>query len=124
MSIQPNLSGWRQFTFPQLVTNSTSWMTVGHFGYEGSDILGIPTKIKIIAGIIDAGAVAGVRVYDLTNVLQIAKSLTITDDYPDFCDIGTLTNVSTGAAVWGVQVKKVSGNPSDEVAAGSLALKF
>ena len=115
---------WEQVSFPQVLTSSASWQTVGVFGFLGSDDLGIPTKIKVIGGVVDPGAVAGMRVYDYTNAQMIASDITITATNPALCDLGALANVPTDPAIWVVQVKRVSGTGGDQVAAGTVAIKW
>ena len=115
---------WEQVSFPQVLTSGASWQTVGVFGFLGSDDLGIPTKIKVIGGVVDPGAVAGMRIYDYTNAQMIASDVTITAANPAFCDLGALSNVPTNPAIWVVQVKRVSGTGGDQVAAGTVAIKW
>jgi len=118
-----DLQGWFESTFAPVVTNSDTYLSVGMFIYHGSDDEGAPTHCCVLAGVTDADA-CGVRLYDHTNAQVIAERLDITDPFPSIVDLGALSNVPTGAAVWEVQVRRVTGNGTKKVGASSISLRF
>jgi len=125
MTAFANLSNtWIEFTFPTVTTNSDNYLTVGHFVFHGTDRSGTPDLICVIGGMHDAGTVCGVRVYDHTNAKTIVERLDITADSPTLVDLGTIGNLPTELAVWEIQVKRVSGNGTKKVAAGSLSVHY
>jgi len=125
MSVFANLSNtWVEITFPTITTNSDSYLSLGHFIFHGSDKTGTPDLICVIGGMHDAGTVCGVRVYDHTNAQVIVEKLDITANNPTLVDLGIISNIPAGFAIWEVQVRRVSGTGTKKVAAGSLSIHY
>jgi len=125
MTNYPDRGGNFDIPFPQIVTNSDAWLAVGHFIYPGSNAVGSPVDGCVIAGVVNAGAVCGVRIYDHTNAKLIAEKLDITAQNPTCIDLPAFVNVpEDGMVIWELQVKRVSGVGTKKVAAGSLTLRY
>jgi hypothetical protein len=80
-----------------------TYFTVGYLIWRGSTSMGTPTNIKALMQ--HNSTTADVRVFDLTNTLQIAEALTVPTALT-INDMGTLSNISVGEAVWEVQVRE------------------
>ena len=105
-----------------LVVATDSYEIKGSFVWPGSSYIGTPVSIKI-AGILDVAGTGYVKIYDLTNSQQICEGTLTTTDW-SIADLGTLSNIPTGEAVWEIQLKSV-GTPKDpEFIVGSLQVKF
>ncbi len=50
-----------------------------------------------------------IRVYDVTNSQVICEKIDITSGTPVVIDLGTISNLPTGAAVWEVQLLGTGG---------------
>lgn len=70
--------------------------------FLGSTALGTPTGIKV-TGEVAGGTTSKVRVYDVTNSQVICELTGISNTTAQVLDLGTLSNVPTGAAVWELQ---------------------
>lgn len=77
--------------------------------FAGTTELGTPTNIKVNAWKATGGTSFAVRIYDLTNALAVAELTGQTGESSGaVLDMGTLSNLSTGASVWEFQ-QKVTG---------------
>ena len=101
----------------------STWGVVGSFLFAGTDALGIPASIRVIAGVTTADEV-GVRIYDLTNNNVIAEVRNQTGSYPSIINLGTISNLPTGAAVFELQVIRDAGNSSKKVRATGVSIAF
>lgn len=103
-------------------TASATYETLGLFGYDGSDELGVPTAIKALVNI--TGATSGsIRIFDETNSLVIAELTGFTETDPTIKDLGAISNVPTSPAVWSIQLLRV-GTGGDSASVHSVAIKF
>ena len=93
---------------PYLQLNTITYSTIAEIYWGGSAEFGTIDDITAIIGSNNATQTAEVRVFDRTNGLVIAEvsyaSLT-----RDIVDMGTISNVSTGPAIYEVQIKKTGG---------------
>jgi len=103
-------------------TSSASYVVVGDLAFQGTDHL-TPSAIQAIAWA-DSGATAGVRIYDVTNSQTIAEKTDITGTTKAAVDLGTLSNLSAGAAVWEVQLQRVSGSGPDKARISGVSVQF
>jgi len=87
------------------VTNSTSYIIASEFIFRGTTALGTPTKIKVICDSVSGG---DVKIYDVTNAQTICEKTGISSASPSIFDLGTLSNLPAGEAIFEVQHKKVS----------------
>ena len=94
---------FRQGTYPETYTSSDTYVVVGNINWRGSDIVSSPTNIEVIARAdLDT---CSVRIYDVTNALIIAEKTAIPTGSTAIYDLGILSNISTGSAIWEVQIK-------------------
>ena len=101
----------------------STWGVIGSFLFAGTDALGAPVSIRVIAGVTTADEV-GVRLYDLTNNNVIAEARNQTGSYPSIINLGTISNLPTGAAVFELQVIRDAGNSSKKVRATGVSIAF
>lgn len=101
-----------------LNATSTTYVAVAKFYFAGTNKLGTPANIKAI---VFQGAVSSqVRIYDLTNSLQIAESAAFTETTPVVKDLGAISNLPTAEAIFEIQLKKTSGGGSTSCSAVSV----
>lgn len=87
--------------------NNTSYTVDYAFYFRGTVDLGIPNNIKVVVQDDASSSKFDVRIFDITNSLVIAEKLDIEPgSIPINIDLGTLSNLPTGEAVWEVQSKK------------------
>lgn len=111
------------FSWAQIQTTSGTYLAVGAFVFHGTATLGVPTAITLVAGMAQAAMSGSFRVQDLTNALTIAEITGNTDLYPSIIDMGTLSNLSAGQAIWEFQIKRDTGNGSaKKVIASALSV--
>lgn len=104
-------------------SKSSTYDTVGIFIFRGSDLIGTPASIKAIFGC-DVGVTGDVRIYDVTNGMIVAEMIGSTAAYPSIVDLGTISNVPTGEALWELQVRKTAGGGNDDVLAAGVSVRF
>jgi hypothetical protein len=85
-------------------TSNSTWTFGANFIFRGSDIEGTPKAIKVIGGQTAAGT-GQARIQDITNSKTIATNTSITNVGKAIVDLGTLSNVGTGEAIWELQIK-------------------
>lgn len=85
-------------------TASATYISLARMTYPGTTEF---TPVKIVANAwVDGGVAGQVRIYDSTNALVIAESATISaTGTANIVDLGTISNLSSGAATWEIQVK-------------------
>ena len=83
--------------------NSTSWDVAATFLFEGTDALGVPSSIKVIAR--QDSTSSDLRVYDVTNSLEIA-TINFTSTVDAIIILGAIGNVPTGNAIFELQYKE------------------
>lgn len=116
---------FKDYPLSEKVTGNDAWATLHTIYFQGTTALGTPTAMAALAGVVDAGAVLDLRVMDLTNNLVVAEKLGVTDAFPADVDMGSLTNLSAGLALWALQAKVQAGKgPGGDVAMGSLRLEM
>lgn len=93
-------------------TASATYTSEARFLWGGSTLLGTPVKIYSNSWQI-AGS-GNVRIYDLTNSLVIAESASITSTSSgNIVDLGTISNISAGQAVWKIEHKGDGANANE-----------
>lgn len=112
------------YPFMKLDTEESSYVSAGVIPFPGSDVEGIPKKINAVCGKKGGSTTFSVRLYDKTHALVIAKKTNQDDDYPTLLDLGTISNVPEGPAIWEVQIKKTAGNEGKVVTVASLVMEF
>ena len=109
---------------PYWDASSDSYQVAGYFIFPGSTQGGTPASVKALAFIISATEMA-VKIYDATNAKTIAEKTGITNaDTGILTDLGTLSNISSGAAVWEVQIKRTVGSGAQQVAIAGVMVEW
>lgn len=98
----------------------TSYVTLAAFAFPGSTAYGTPVNIKASTWV-DGGSTGKLRIYDLTNALVIAEITTLSNTTESVIDLGTISNVPTGEAVWQIQH---AGNGAQATNTSSVWVKF
>lgn len=90
--------------------------------YAGSDVLGVPTKI-IANCWNDGGTSVDITIIDATNSDNVIATLNITSSSEEnIADLGTLSNIPTGNAVFEVEITLNGGGMGDEAKISSLTI--
>ena len=92
-------------------STSTSYTIVSELIFAGTTMLGTPTTIKAILEMTGATNM-DCRIFDVTNALVIAEKLGNVVAIATIVDLGTLSNLSAGEAIWEVQVRRTGGTGS------------
>ena len=79
------------------------------FIYRGSGTMGVPTAIKIVVAVSDAGKPQDVRIQDTTNGNTIAEVIGLVNPGQAIVDLGAIANVAAGEAIWQVQPRGTTG---------------
>lgn len=93
--------------------NNNNYLTHSVFIFGGTANRGTPTKITVLGNNAGSGKFADVRIRDVTNNQTIAEGLSLVDyngGVPDIHNMGTISNLSSGAAKWEFQVRKSATN--------------
>lgn len=118
------------FGRPYGFTTSGTYTVISRFVFPGTALTGSLTSI--IANLFSsiAGVRGDIRVYDATNSLQIAQ-LIGSADLPTnpgiaaaLVNLGTLSNLPTGRAVFEVQIRRTVGSGGQEIRCSALDLEF
>lgn len=134
-----NTTAKRTFTCADATTNAAVWKQAGGFGYSGykqtftttsqtyyssgltspsvqcyfefpgTAVAGTPSKFRVLTSRNGATGTAYVRLYDLTNSLEIAL-VSYTSATMQFNEDTSLTNLPTGAAIFEVDLYVSSGS--------------
>ena len=104
-----------------IFTNNLFYTVFNSFCFCGTGIAGIPTNIKIIAHIEKAEDSCLVRIYDVTNSKVICEKAGIVNLTSEVIDLGILSNLPIGNAVFEIQAKSTDG---DEIRIASLAINY
>lgn len=111
-------------TTASFTSTSTSYVQAGVFRFGGTTALGTPTNIRAI-GAKDASPTSwDVRIFDLTNALEIAEATGNTGTVAELVDMGALSNLSAGEAMWEVQLKRTGGTGGSEIHVHSISVVF
>lgn len=98
---------------PYAQVNSRTLTVVARFIFRGSSVIGTPSSIKAVALVASGTSNGQVLIQDITNNLTIATTgATINNLTFGIVTLGTISNVSTGDAIWEVQVNTAAGNIS------------
>ena len=104
-------------------TNSSTYVLARSFIFRGTTTMGTPTNIKAISyG--DPGSTSAVRIFDLTNSLVIAEKTGIVDSVATIQDLGILSNLPTGEAIWEIQFRRTTGSGPDRACLASVQVQF
>lgn len=93
-------------TSPYIQSTSAAWIAVDSVIYRGSTEAGAITNIKALCHI-GGGTSMDIRVQDITNTLTICSKTGITETSETIHDLGTISNVPTGAAIFEIQQQAI-----------------
>lgn len=74
--------------------------------FRGTTDLGTPSEIKVIRQASTGSPAHSIKIRDLTNSSDIAEKTGLTSTTLDILDMGTLSNLPTGGAVFQICVKR------------------
>lgn len=75
--------------------------------FRGTDTLGAPSGIRVIKKASSSSPAHSIRVIDTTNGDAVIAEVTgLTSITQDIQSLGTLSNLSTGEAIWEIQFKR------------------
>ncbi len=103
-------------------TTSGTYEILAFFGFDGTTELGVPTKILAVAQMTGATDYS-IRVFDETNSLVIAELTGQTNTVPSIVNLGSLTNLPTGPAVFSIQMLR-TGTGSQSAGINAMSIKF
>jgi len=86
-------------------TNSLTYEDTGTLSFAGSDIAGAILAVEIIFKQAGSASTSSVRLYDVTNSLVICELEGLTEEGKIVKDLGAISNVPTGAAIFELQAK-------------------
>lgn len=102
-----------------LQTASGSYVVKALLHFRGSTTMGTPANIKVTAWR-EGGTSAHIKIYDLTNSLAIAEASTTSTTQGNLLDLGTISNIPTGEAVFEIHMKATGGTAN----CGSLSIYY
>jgi hypothetical protein len=110
-------NGWAQ-------TNNTAWTNRAAFVFPGTNKVLTPSKINaLVWGNAGAGATgADIRIVDVTNSQVIATVLGVGTSPTVITDMGVLSNIPAGEAIFVVQIRRLG--PSGQARVSSLTLEY
>ena len=88
------------------IASTGSYTMIDSFIFRGSDALGTPSIVKALVSSTVADQHQW-RIYDKTNSLQICEGNATDFSTKTIADLGSLSNISTGIAIWELQIKEV-----------------
>lgn len=94
-----------------------TYTAIAHMIWRGSTSLGTPSNVRVKARRSGGSSDYDIRLYDVTNALQIAEVTAQVNDVFAIIDLGTLSNISAGEAMWEVQGKVGDGSTEGRLAA-------
>jgi hypothetical protein len=105
-------------------TTSTSWTTRAGFVFPGTDKLGSLSKINaIVWGNAGGGATgADIRIIDVTNAQVICSVLGVGTSATTITDMGVLSNLPSGEALFAVQIRRLG--PSGQARVSSITMEY
>jgi len=99
-----------------------SYGAVSTFEFKGSNIVGVPSKIKVLESASSAVSTHDIRIYDITNAQVIAEITGLTNMSFQLTDLGAISNIPTGPAIWELQAQRNGGGSLFKV--GSITIEY
>lgn len=95
---------------PYVGSNKSSYKTVTIFDFPGTDAGANPNKVIAAVSSKSGDGTVGIRIVDITNAQVIAEvaELSVLEDEPASYNIGSVSNLPTGPAIFEIQIKKGS----------------
>lgn len=104
-------------------TDSNSYEVMGSVVWPGSDDIGIPNKISANVFVGDTDDRGDLKIFDATNALTIAEFIDVASiDLANLIDLGTLSNISEGEAVWEIQGRETADNKNAQFDIRSMTI--
>ena len=113
--------------FAEFATTSGSYVLPpgGRFIFRGTTSLGTPTALKVVGGFLGTPGTGDYRVFDVTNVLVIAEITGVATLSPAILDLGTISHLPAGEAIWEVQLfRSAGGGGGNTPSLSSLQIQF
>lgn len=107
-------------TNPYISTVATSYAVLSKFIYSGTGDIGAMTSIKATVSQASGGQTS-IRIYDVTNALVIAELTGFNDTTTTIKNLGAISNLPAGEAIFEVQAK--TNNASKTVFVSSVQVK-
>lgn len=109
---------------PYVTTASTTWVVLARFYYQGSDVIGAISKINVVAAVVSGAGFGSFQLYDATNLQTVAQAVDIiTGAAFASYDVGTVSNIPTGPAIFEIRGARSAG-PSSTVGFSSVHMEF
>lgn len=100
------------------MTLTATWARSACFIWKGTTFYGTsPVRIEVAAVRISGSATYDLRVQDITNGLTICSLLLLSNGTLVIHDLGTLSNVPAGQAIFELQAQRATGSANIEVCA-------
>jgi hypothetical protein len=112
------------FNDPFNQTKNLTYTTLAQFIYRGSDETGAIQSINVLIANEDATAYGDIRILDTTNVNVIAEVLLFNSATFTIQDLGTVSNVPTGPAVFEIQVRRNPFGTNKQSRLAGLSMAF
>lgn len=90
-------------------TSNASYATLGEFIYSGTSTEGAITAMNVVASFQTLATSYSLRVYDVTNAQVIAEVTGLTTIPATMQNLGTVSNLPSGPAIFQLQAKRVGG---------------
>lgn len=110
------------YGFTQVTTKNATYTFATRFIYMGSTTTGIPTTALVIGGV-DSTATMSIRIFDITNSLTIAEVTDVTVITPSIINLGTISNIPTGQAIFELQILKSAGPGPENVNIAAINMR-
>lgn len=99
---------------PFVSISSTSYSTIGAVVFAGTEKVGTPSTFKVIAANNNVGKTTEVRIFDVTNSLEIAI-VTVTGTTQAILADSSLINLPIDEAILEVQARRISSGVTVDV---------
>ena len=107
-----------------IIPETSVFVFAARFIFRGTTLVGTPTSISVCYLVEDASNAASVKIFDATNSLAIAEVGSLVSTTPDIADLGTISNLPTGAAIFEIQGKLTTDTKGDDLNIFALNIGF
>jgi hypothetical protein len=115
-------SGGGSTSRPYVTVKSTDYKVAASFLFGGTDLTGVPSKIKVAYSVKRSSSPGSIRIFDLTNGNLISSKDSLVDTEEAILDLGTLQNVPASEALLEIQAKTSSS--SNWIYINSLTIEY
>jgi hypothetical protein len=119
---QENLLGGSDLDYAR--TFSASYETLATMHFAGSTIRGTPSKMKVVAHKTSTITSYNIKIVDITNANTIVESTGNTDTVPSIVDLGALSSIPAGEAIFEIQAHRVGGSGGTDVRLYAFTIEF